>query len=172
MNNIEDFNFLLKEETRKLKARTRQKKTVTHFAMEDLPRDDRVCKQLLCVIINNFWFEQQKEVLTKIRQRQPNVAFYKVFSSMEKYHKFMCLCIQNDLIEEEYECGNYLERVTIRNKNGKIIKFIRLLKEYLIDHPENAICGFDMTLMKRYLSMGCAVRCGNRQSLITSLYRV
>lgn len=172
MYNIEDFNYLLKEETNKLNMMTNVKKAVTLFELDDLPKDSKTCKKLLYIMINNYWFQKQNETISKIRQRIPNVSFYQIFSSLDSYHRFMTLCLKYDLIEEKYENGKYLNRLTIKSKKGKIMTFTRLLKEFLIDRPENAIYGLDLTLLKRFLGMGCAVKCPNQQSLITSMYRL
>ena len=172
MNCIEDLYFLLREEANKLRSTTTSRKAGAHFNLDDLPTDNRVCKKLLFIMINNYWNQRQDEIIKKIRQRLPTVPFYRLFSSYESYHRFMCQCVQDDLIEEEYQYGSYLERVTIKPQKGKIMRFSRLMKEHLIDHPDNAIYGFDMTLMKRFIGMGCAIKCNNHQSLVTSLYRL
>lgn len=172
MYNIDDFNYLLQEETNKLNKMTNVKKVVTHFELDDMPQDIKVCKQLLYIMINNYWFQKQNEVISKIRQRIPNINFYQIFSSLDSYHRFMCLCVKNDLIEEHYENGIHLNRITLKTKKGRIMTFARMLKEFLIDRPENAIYGLDISLLKRLIGMGCAVRCPNQQSLLTSFYRL
>ncbi len=172
MYNIDDFNYLLQEETNKLNTMTNIKKAVVHFDIDDLPKDSRECKELLYIMINNFWFQRQNEIISKIRQRNPNISFYQIFSSLDHYHRFMCLCLKYDLIVEPYKYGQHLNRVTIKTKKGKIMKFSRLLKDFLIDHPDNAIYGMDMTLLKRFIGMGCAIKCTNQQSLVASMYRL
>ncbi len=172
MNCIEDFYFLLREEANKLRKSTISRQYGAHFELEDMPNDNRVCRQLLFIMINNYWYQRQDEIIRKIRQRLPNVPFYRLFSCYDSYHRFMCHCIQDDLIEEDYNYGDYLERITIKPQKGKIMRFSRLMKDHLIDHPDNAIYGFDMSLMKRFIGMGCAIKCNNHQSLVTSMYRL
>lgn len=172
MTTNDDLNYLVNAEFSRLRGMRKKCNVTVHFAMDDLPCDMMTCRQMLYVFLNNNWSRMQCDVVKNIRSRRPTVAFYQIFSSLVHYHRFMCLCLQQNLIVEGYTCGMMLERVTVRPEKGKLMQFARLLKSFLIDHPYHAVDGMDMSLLKRFISTGRAIICNNIQSLTSDMYRL